>query len=49
MTSLLSIVVTNVMEHCDEKTMDNCDDERHGHCEDKFYRILGSHGFGALL
>ena len=29
MTSVLSIVMTKEMEHCDEKTMDNCDDERH--------------------
>ena len=30
MTSVLSIVMTKVMEHCDEKTMDNGDDDHHG-------------------
>ena len=40
MTRAWSIVMTKVMEHCDDKAMEHCDDKGMEHCDENCHVAL---------
>ncbi len=48
MTRPWSIVMTSVMEHCDERFMEHCDDKGMEHCDEMVLEHCDDKGHGAL-